>query len=222
MWRFVFLLLLGISLSGCVWRPFSDIWREYVHDHPVHKPDPILLMENADDVSEVIWGYASELRYDKHLRLEKSWVCTSDIDGKSTIHIEFSSQDILELCEARQLFVDVIEGFLDRINNKGIMASFEPSPFTANNLEIYIDFQSFYGEYVDPFYIGWVTLQDGIVYYYAFTLKDHKLDTWNFTYETYAQSKSFALYQRAAEEEYRLSHPTKKPTKLEHERYHPL
>lgn len=182
--------------------------------------DRVLVYDNADDMSQIIWGLAPEWKYEYHLRLERSYLISGE--DRDVIHIEFSSQDILELCQARQLLVDVVEGLLERVNASPLAQALSPEPFTADNLEIYIDFQSFFGLYVDPFYIGWAAVIEGMSYFYAFDLKDGMLDTWHTVYEPYSQSKMFATYQRAAEEEYKKKHPMTRPSVLKEERYHPL
>jgi len=209
MLRHLLTIILLFSLTGCV-KPNPEFSVD----------DRVLIFDNTDDMSQLIWGYATELKYEKHLRLEQSYVISGE--NHSTIHIEFSTQDILELCEARQLLVDVVEGLLDRVNNSAVAFSLEPDPFTADHLEIYIDFESYYGLWTDPFYIGWVALEGGMSYFYAFTLKYKDLDFWHSRYEPYFQSKSFALFQRAAEQQYEKAHPKKKPSILTEERYHPL
>lgn len=218
MFRNLFIIVSLIFLSSCspgmvpcpvTERPLKPLYNERVR-----------VFENTDDVAQLIWSYATELKYEKRLRLEHSCVIAGE--DYSKIRIQFSSQDILELCEARQLLVDVVEGLLARVNESDVGLELEPYPLSADYLEIYIDFQSFYGEYLDPFYIGWVALEDGFSYFYAFDLKNKKLDTWSTHYEPYFQSRSFALFQRAAEEQYKQAHPKNKPSVLSRERYHPL
>lgn len=159
----------------------------------------------TDDLTNAVEMYATELKYEHRLHLENAMVCTHE--GIPSIRLEFITQHILELCEARQLLVDVVEGLLVKLNTDYIEPELRPFPFTADQLEIYIDFESFYLEYDDPMYIGWVVLEDGIAFYYAANLKNEKLDCWQSHWEPYYKSRSITYAQRTAEREYHLRHP---------------
>lgn len=168
-----------------------------------------LIQFDADEYSQIVWEYVTELKYDHRLHLENALVC---FDGESKIRLQFITQHILELCDARALLVDVVEGLLDRLNySKDASASLSPYPLTADQIEISIDFESFYGIYDDPFYIGYVALEQGMSYFYAFNLKNKKLDIWNSRSEPYFKSLSFVKFQRAGEEKYEMTHPKPKP-----------
>lgn len=171
---------------------------------PAPEPREMIFVNNPE-FSAILWDYATELKYDKHLHLEHSYVCADENHVK--VRLEFISQDILELCEARILLVDLVEGLLERINDDPVYAFFPaPYPLTPDQLEIYIEFESFHGKFVDPFYIGWMILEKGMTYFYAFNIKDQDNDTWNYRYETYEQSRTFANDQRQAEEKYHQTH----------------
>lgn len=162
---------------------------------------------NTEDFSSVIIPYAVELRYDKRLHLQQSYVLYAG--GAPKIRLQFISQDILEMCQARGLLVDVVEGLLDRLNRNIPRTTGFPYPFTAASLEIYIDFESYYSRYVDPYYIGWVVLENGMAWYYAFNAKDYTRDFWNVRHEPYFKSLSFAKIRRRAEKEYENVHKIK-------------
>lgn len=190
-------IALILSMSSCMVPKYSE---EY-HDR-------VMMDFDTEEFSQVIWDFATELKYERHLRFEDSYVC---FGPETKIRLEFSSQDLLEMCDARLLLVDVVEGLLDRLNHsKAVASKLIPFPLTADYLEIYIDFQSFHGVYVDPYFIGWVVLEEGTAYYYAFTLKNRDLDMWDFRYEPYFKSRSFAMLQREAEKKYREVHPISK------------
>lgn len=159
----------------------------------------------TEDLTFAVEEYAAELKHEHRLYLEDCMVCWSPDGAK--IRLEFITQHILELCPARELLVDVVEGLLYRLNTNYIPEDLRPIPFTADNLELYIRFESFFGKFVDPFYIGWIALEQGISYFYAFTLENPKLDVFHTRWEPYYKSLTIVKAQRAAEKEYRMTHP---------------
>lgn len=216
MQKYIFLFLFLLGLTSC--RRFAENEMRY--------DERVMMQFDTDDFSQVVWDYVTELKYDHRLHIENAMVC---FDGDSKIRLQFSTQLILELCEARDLLVTVAEGLLDRVNHSKALSEYlNPYPLTADQLEIYIDFQSFYGIYDDPFYIGWVVLEEGMSYFYAFNLKDKRLNThqyrfdfWNSRIEPYFKSRSFVYAQREAERKYKESHPLPAPTSLLPERFIP-
>lgn len=156
---------------------------------------------NVEELSRTVIHYATKLSVDKRLSFEDSRVYYTDCSEK--IRLVFASQDILEIKQARRLLVDVVEGLLLAINNNPIIAAdLCENPFTSNNLEIYINFESFYCEYVDPFYVGWIQLDDGMACYYLATQKDMWLDQWHSRFEPYYKSAQFVRFEREAENMY--------------------
>lgn len=203
--RYIVVLMFLLVCTGC-------------ESHNMYE-DRVKVQANTEDLSAVIWDYTIELAHDKQLRLENSYVVAGD--GYSVIRMEFTSQAILEVGPARQLLVDLVEGFLDRVNKSPVAAELIPYPFDANHLEIYIDFESFYGVHVDPFYVGWMVLEQGMAYYYAFDLKNMKKDFWDARIEPYDKSRSYVYLERAAEEHYKAKHVLP-PTPLSDQKYRPL
>lgn len=205
--RCLSILMLVLAFTSCRRLPPNEV--DY--------KDRVLMQFDTDEFSQVVWDYVTELKYDRRLHLENAMVC---FDGHSKLRLQFSTQLIIEMCEARELLVDVAEGLLDKINhNKGVASLLDPYPLTADQLEIYIDFQSYYGLYADPFYIGWVVLEDGMAYYYAFTLKNTKLNSWEVRSEPYFKSRSFVFFEREAEKKYKEAHPVKTIESILQERY---
>lgn len=205
------LLLLLAVLTGCC-APCES-------DKPNRYEDRYLLAGDTEDISRLTWDFVTQLKYDKHINLENSYVCSGD--DHATIRMEFSSMEILTMCQARQLLVDIVEGLLERVNNSVVSTQLFPYPFPAEYVEIYIDFQSYFMRYDDPYYIGWIALEDGMAYYYAFSVKNHDTDFWHSRTEPYFKSKSFAILQREAEAKYSEAHPKVPVTGLEELQYHP-
>lgn len=211
MTRYLLTCLLLLTLTGC------QAARKYL---PLEEEEQkVLVYEEDPELSRIIWDFTTELKYDKRLHLEESRICVGP--EKSTIYLEFISQSLLEMCDARQLLVYVVEGLLERINAGYPSYHLSPFPITADQLDISIIFECFYGIYDDPFYIGWITLQEGMAYYYAFNVENRKLDFWHTRNEAYFQSRLFAQEQKEAEDKYKAAHPVKPPSKLQKERFQP-
>lgn len=163
----------------------------------------------------IIIPYATELSHTKRLRFEDAKIYYTD--KVDSIRIIFSTQNILELCPARELMVDVVEGFLERLNSMpNVEDNFGHYPITADDLELYFSYESYFIEYVDPTYMAWMSLRDGVVRFYDGLLKDFHKDFWNSRVETYEKSYEFVTIQRAAEAEYLKEHPPKNPETFSH------
>lgn len=158
--------------------------------------------------SEVIIPYSQELRRTRRLRFEDSKIYFDNAVRR--FRVIYSTQDILELCDVRELIVHVVEGLLERMNSHpDVEVTFDHAPITADDLEIYISFESYFIEYVDPHYIAWVSLHDGFVRYYSGVLKDPRQDFWHHRIEPYAKARTFVQISQDAEEQYLRAHPKK-------------
>ena len=154
---------------------------------------------NPTAFSEVIIPYAAELTETKRLRFEDSKVYYNEFAER--FRVIFSSQVILELCEARDLMVTVVEELLDRMNESpGVVENFDHFPITADDLELYFSFESYDIEFNDGTYICWMSLHDGLVRYYTGLLKNHRNDYWDARIEPYYKSLEFVQITRAAGE----------------------
>lgn len=162
---------------------------------------PTWLWEKKIDVEELtrtIVRYTTQMEREHKIHLEDSRVYYTDCSEK--VRLVLSSQNLYEICELRIVFTDYIEGLLNALNNNpSIRADMCVQPFTAEDLDIYLNFESFYGEFVDPFYVGWVELDDGIVNYYLFTLKQWYYDRWHCRTEPYFKALEIARAQKEAD-----------------------
>jgi hypothetical protein len=180
-------LILLVSISSC--NCCRDLW--YAEGEWVQKID-------SEELVHVIQQYLAYLRHVKHLRLEDSRIFYNDYIN--TVRMEFTCQDILEVREARMLLVDVVEGLLAEINQNPILGSEVFNyPFSASQLEIYIDMESYYGLYLDPYFVGWIQLEKDVASYYAFDEKIDGLNYWDFRTEPYWKSRELVIQERAAE-----------------------
>jgi hypothetical protein len=187
------LLLFSVA---CSCSPFSS---PETHRLPSGAYDTYTQKVDTIPFSEVIIPYAVELQHTKRLRFEDSKVYFDDFVGR--VRVIFSSQEILELCEARDLLVTVVEGLLERLNaTPSVVENFDHFPITADDLELYFSFESFDIEYNDGTYIAWMSLHDGFVRYINGLVKNPRIDFWDARIEAYSKSLLFVQLQRAAEE----------------------
>lgn len=172
---------------------------------------------DSEELSRIVINFALKMKIDKHLELEDSWAAYDDYITK--LCLQFSSQRTLTVYDARLLIVEVVEDLLSRLNNNTVIG-FELGhfPFTANDLDVKINFESFYGRYIDELYVGLVWLQAGCVHFYAFNRKDPRLleiDWDNDRFEPYTKSRELALIKRQVDlpyiEHIDHSNPLKKP-----------
>lgn len=195
--RYLFLLIsFLLPLTGCFPRTTVTV-------------GPVL------DTQEVTWlvqRAAVKFKHECFLRHEHSRVLY-DGNGFIRLGFQFSTQDILEVKDARALLVDFVEFVLGEINRDPLLeGQLAEYPFTADRLDIIILCESFLPEYVDPFYVGCIKLKHGYSYFYAADEKDKKLYSWHSRVEPYEKSREFVMLERGAEREYRAEHDLKKPT----------
>jgi hypothetical protein len=201
-------LLLMVSTSSChiYWDYFGEgEWEQKI---------------DGSEATHAIQHYITYLRHTKRLRLEDSGVFYHD--SIHTVRMEFISMDVMELCEARELIVDVVEGLLLELNRNPILAcQFLNYPLSSADLEIYIRFESFEGLYVDPYFVGWVSLEEDTVKFYAANINNDGENTWDFRVEPYFKSREFVLYGREAEDLFRMKLDMEYPSCLRKEQYCP-
>lgn len=171
----------------------------------------ILNNEAPLDIAKTVILYSTILKHEKHLHLHDG--CLFVGGGSPLLHLEFYSQDNIEVGPARNLLVDTVEGLLARLKKE---TSF---PAEVANLEITIDFESYQGLFVDPFFVGYIWLDNSISRFFAFTTKDRELDFWHSRVEAYANSKKFVEFHRLGEELYNKEHAPPLKHSLEEDRF---
>lgn len=214
--RFIFLLLLASALTSCSlvpdWIAPTPPWER------IPKAPPVI---HTEESTSVVQRFAVEMAHVNNLHLERAKTCYDD-DGITTIQMEFITQDLIELCEARELIVDMTEDFLAKLNQDTILGpEFSTFPLRPENLEIYIVYESYFGKYIDPRYIYWISLEGGTVTFYTWELEYDDNRCWKCKREAYGTSREIVVYQRAAEEEYKDMNPPKKSAFNPSERYYP-
>ncbi|KAF3362621.1 hypothetical protein PHSC3_000860 [Chlamydiales bacterium STE3] len=196
LWRFFLPIFLIVAFSSCcVFKiPMHGFWEKKVDVEPI---------------SRVVMTYANKMRVEKSLRFEDSQVFYSD--RADVIRIIFSTQLILELKEARELVVDLVEGLLAELNKDSIVTSqFQEGIVRPENIELYISFESYFAEYIDQMYMSWVSMYEGVVRFYSAMLKDFRKDFWCDRAEPYYKSRQSVIYDREARASYDAANPPRK------------
>lgn len=160
---------------------------------------------HAEEITAIIQDYSVELKNLKRLHLRHALTYYNDA-GIHTIQLQYISQDIIELCQARKLIIDVTEGFLEQLNSDSILIpEFPDHAFYPFNFEIYIDFESYF-RFVDPFYVKWIVLEDGVITFYTGDVVDNEKKGWHAKKESYETSRNIVFYERLAEDKYKAMH----------------
>lgn len=203
-YRMVFLLIITLTTS-CTMDCGSFFCRDLEEEELAV---PILIETlniNSEQITRVVQDFTVGLKHDEELNLEQANVYFNE--GIHTIQLEFTSQRILDICEARMLIVDVAEGLLCRLNQDPVlMPQYSTNPLLSEALEIYISCESYYCRYLDPFQIQWIGLEDNEVTYYAWDLYDDDKSCWHSRHEPYATARQIAFAQRDAEMGYQKNH----------------
>jgi len=197
---FILMLFMLASLTGCrpLWYTQEPAW-----------------MVDGEAITALTIEYANELQHARRLHFDDAVVFFKPYgQAVDRVRLKFSSQDVMELREARELLVDVAEGLINRLNDS-VFVGYEP--LNSNNVEIYITFESYLGLYVDKLYIHRIVLEEGMSYFHAFDLTnefniwERDVECWHQRVEPYYKTLQFVTYQRIADINYELAHPKKKP-----------
>lgn len=194
------LLLIFFSvllLTGCMYGD-RTFYGPYRWEHRIE----------TEAMSEIVICFAGELNHKHQLRLEDSRMVVNDDNKITGLELEFTSMSSIELCPAREVLFDVVEGYLERINGNEELAEWLANgSFTYYDLDITIYFENYHNLYVDPMYIAWILLQDGTSFFYNSELEWRLSDYWQKRIEPYYKTREFAKYQRICRERYREEHP---------------
>lgn len=154
----------------------------------------------SSQFSEVVIPWATRFGREHKLLFADSelYYTDSKIQG---LRVIFATQNILELNEARGLIVDIVESLLGDLNSDGNIVAAFGRPMNPSDLEIYVAYESYFITYIDPTYIGWVSLIDGYVRYFNGILKDPSKDYWGQRTESYEKALEFTNLYRATVED---------------------
>lgn len=179
------LFLLGCKATTCV--PFADKLDE----------EELFFSDARREITRIITIYSIELKQQLCLQLENAYVMHDDFGFH--VWVDWKSQENLDIEEGRRYFVSIVEGLLDRLNYddnlKSMTGNFQFSP---DFLYLSIEFESFFGKYIDPLYIGRLELVDGIFgAFYAHDGFDVKSPVYHKHFEPYETSVLIVQTQRA-------------------------
>lgn len=171
----------------------------------------------TEDVTHIVINYARDLEEQYGLFLYDSRVIFDEKIRK--IRIDFTSQASIDLCEAREWLVDVVEGYVDRFREHAVLRSkFHNRPVSYEDLEIHINFESYFNKYVDPTYTAYIILQDGRSFFYGSELNIAYTDLWMQKVEPYFKTRQIVVFRREAELPYKEAKEAKKHGFLSEER----
>lgn len=183
----IFLMFLATALTGCQTK--------------VATKGPWVQKIDSWAFSSLVINFSAKMKIENHLDLEDSYI-TYDQEVKKIV-LRYSSQRLLTLYESRLLIVELVEEFIDWLNNNQELSSeLEHFPFTSDDLDVRINFESFYGKYCDEQYMGIIWLNCGCVYFYAFDRKDLDLDFDHDRIEPYRKSRELALIKKEVDQQY--------------------
>lgn len=191
MTRSLLLVLLVSLLSGC--GAYYGQNEEEVIDLSVTNSIP--------ELEYVVISYGNTLEDNERLFLldSRAWY---DENGCNRICMSFRTQRLVKVCEARDIIVHLVEGFLERVNGDPMLPLYVNNfPFSPENLKINIEFESFFGKYVDAEYMARVKLEDGIVFYYANSAIDPNDSIWEQRVEPYEKAYRFSIYKHMDDEQ---------------------
>lgn len=195
--KYIILLVSAFILSGCCSGGTGSLPK-----------DPPRLYKKIES-EEMSWLTAElSVKWEKELSLKIEDSAVYYGNDIHTVRYELTSMAILDVKEAREMLVDVVEDILSGVNRNPILSEELYSyPLSPENLEIYINFKSFYNLYVDAAKVGFISLEDGIAKYWASDVKDQNLYSWHVRIEPYFRSRETVQLRRAAERVYEEEHP---------------
>lgn len=205
------LILLSFTFVGCKPKPMKSKKGKPSRPERIEVQTP-----ESEAITRIVITYARELEDTHNLFLYNSHVVFDDTIKK--IRIDFTSQMSVELCEARKILVDIVEGYLKMLQGNNILRdSFEDKPVGPEILEIHVTFTSYFNKHVDFTYTSYIILEDGMAFFYNSELNAPFTDIWMKKIEPYEKTKQIVTFREEAELYYEKEHE-EKPRALEEER----
>lgn len=156
---------------------------------------------DSTEVIQEVTESSLELSDQHDLHLMASSLSRDENGGVDELYLEYISQEIIELKDARHLLVDVVDNVLKHINNVSVPEEMiSEYPIIPENLHIHIHFETFFGVYNDPYFIERIILKNGLVHFYAFTAFNCTHDIWDFHLEPYSTTVTIVDTENAYKE----------------------
>jgi len=196
--RAVFLFVLISVLSGC------QFCKEERSQDPFGCENSVFLDLDEEtrvehtEIIRILSSYGVKLKKEDRIFIEGAYAKYDE--GQWWIWIDASSQKLVDLPRARYMMVDLVEGLLEELNGSYKINK----EFTHNNLYVSIELESFFGQYVDLFYVGRMELKEGNFFAaYAHTAIQSETVYHHMHSEPYETSKIITRSERAADKRYK-------------------
>ena len=136
-------------------------------------------------------------RYD--IRLDNA--ATLYNPGIGGLELRYTSEELFDICRARNLLVDLVDSLLAKINQDPYVAGqLSYYPLDYLDVDLVITFDSFFGEYCDLQYVNQIRMEGGQVTFYAFTAFSNEGSLFEVHSEPYETSQANSYYLRQAQE----------------------
>ena len=130
--------------------------------------------------SQLIHDYSKDMQKKKNLTM----IAIGGGQQGRLLCISYSTQQNVNLEQARELLVDTCEGFLKRVNsNQKFRPYMVEFPYNGTNIDIAIQFVDPNNRWTMPPYIAFAANRKGKVYYYTSNIKEDLIDFHAETYE---------------------------------------
>ncbi len=150
---------------------------------------------NIPELEAVVVTYGDELLREKRLYLRRASAGYDD-EYIQKVEMNFRTQAIMDVDEARDLLVYLVEGFLARVNeDEELSRDLCNYPFNANNLKVEIEFESYFTKFVDEDCLARVTLDCGMVNFYSHTAVNPDYANYRQRSEPYMKTLHFSKYK---------------------------
>jgi hypothetical protein len=151
----------------------------------------------VEDATNAVFMGFSQLDPKWQLTLESS--CVNYDHGIYGLNLYFSSMDLVDLCDARYLLVDIVDTYTRMFNDNYLLSGeLKLRPMLPEDLNIVITFESFFGAYVDEQYLNQIRMYKGCVTYYDFEAFDPLTDVFHRHSEAYNNTRLIVAAQMRA------------------------
>jgi len=150
---------------------------------------------DSPEMDMIVIAHAQKAKEKYEMILENAKTCFDDSGKIRHVRLHYSSQQIIELEEARDQLVFVVDGLLEKINSNPIVNTMLlHRPFTSKDLEVHITYESYYGLHVDPNKVAHTIEEQGVSFFYNAELDGRNSDYWGKRIEPYFKTRRFSHY----------------------------
>lgn len=160
---------------------------------------PVEVFYPSEALARLEIGNVVQMGETYDIRLDQSSTVYNPNIG--TLCLRYTSEEIFDMCQAREMLVDLVDSLLMQIN-ENIPIQISNGPLTPDRLDLVITYDTFFGEYCDEQYVNQVRLQGGEVTFFAFTAFDCQYDYFEKHCEPYRTSQINVTAYRDAYEQF--------------------